>query len=88
MEGGEAPSFEWDAFAPLLVHPMREAIVEALWWIAIPLSATDFRKVFRGKFTIGLINYHLITLAEARAIVKVRERPVRGGSVEKFYYFP
>jgi hypothetical protein len=79
--------FAWDALVPLLVHPMRVAVIEALVQIGQPLSARDLEKVFDEKFDLSLISYHVVQLAKVEAIVKVRERQVRG-SLEKFYFFP
>lgn len=86
-EGSDPYPFEWGALVPVLVHPLRVAIIEALIQIDQPLSATDLRKVFDEKFDLPLISYHVAQLAKVKAIVKVRERPVRG-SIEKFYFFP
>jgi DNA-binding transcriptional ArsR family regulator len=86
-EGGEPYPFDWGALVTCLVHPMRVAIVEALVHIGEPLSATDLRKVFGDDLDLSFISYHVVQLAKMGAIVKVRERPVRG-SLEKFYFFP
>jgi hypothetical protein len=66
---------------------MRVSIIEALRWIGEPLSATDLRKVFDGRFALPVVSYHLIALAQIDALVQVGQRSVRG-SVEKFYFFP
>jgi hypothetical protein len=87
VEGNETLPFDWDALAPLLAHPMRVTIVEALRWVGEPLSATDLRKLFDDQFTLPFLSYHVVTLARGGAFVMVRERPVRG-SIEKFYFFP
>lgn len=79
--------FDWDALVSLLVHPMRVSIIEALRWVGEPLSATDLRKVFDEAHSLPVISYHVVTLAQANVVVKVRQRHVRG-SIEKFYFFP
>jgi hypothetical protein len=86
-EGSEPYPFEWDALVPRLVHPVRVAVIEAMVHIGQPLSATDLRKVFDEKFDLSMISYHVVQLAKVKALVKVRERQVRG-SVEKFYFLP
>lgn len=86
-EGSEPLPFEWDALVPLLIHPMRVQIIEALCWVGEPLSASDLKKLFGERFTLQFIAYHVVKLAEVGAIEKVRERPVRG-AVEKFYFLP
>jgi hypothetical protein len=71
----------------MVLHPVRVAVIEALAHIGQPLSATDMRKIFDEEFDLSLVSYHVVQLAKLKAIVKVRQRPVRG-SVEKFYFFP
>lgn len=86
MEGDELV-FDWAALTPLLIHPMKAAIIEALQWIGEPLSASDLRKIFDLEFSLSLVSYHLRDLAERKILVEVRSRPVRG-SIERFYFFP
>jgi Helix-turn-helix domain len=86
MEGHE-PSFDWEALVPRIVHPLKVSIVEALWWVGEPLSATDLSKLIGDeKFGLSHISYHMVRLAKSGAIEVVRKRQVRG-SVEKFYFF-
>ncbi|HET6997662.1 MAG TPA: helix-turn-helix domain-containing protein [Solirubrobacterales bacterium] len=85
---GDEPCFDWAALVPLTVHPMRVAIIEALWWIGEPLSAKDLREVFADeKLGTSYISYHVAELAKAGALVKVGEEPKRG-AVKKLYFFP
>jgi phosphoglycerol transferase MdoB-like AlkP superfamily enzyme len=84
-EGSEPLPFDWSELVPLLVHPMKVDIVEALRWVGQPLSASDLMKVLGERFNVQFISYHVVKLAEVEALVKVRERPVRGG-LEKFYF--
>jgi hypothetical protein len=86
-EGSEAPPFDWGVLVPLL-HPIKVAIIEALRWTEQPLSASNLSRVFEGqKLSVNRLAYHVNGLAEAGAIVKVRQRAVRG-ALEKFYFFP
>lgn len=87
VEGDEALSFDWGALVPFLVHPMRVSIIEALWWVGQPLSATDIRKLFDREFDLSFVSYHVVRLARTGAITLVKTQPVRG-SLEKFYFFP
>jgi DNA-binding transcriptional ArsR family regulator len=85
LKGDE--QFNWDVLVPRVVHPLKVTIVEAMWWIGEPLSASDLTKVIDDeKFGLSHVSYHLIRLAEADAIEVVRQRRVRG-STEKFYFF-
>ena len=83
-EGSGSVQFDWEALAPLLVPPVRVQIIEALAWVGEPLSASDLRGILGERFTLQVIVYHLLKLAEVGAIEKVHERPVRG-AVELFY---
>lgn len=84
---GNEPSFDWDELVPRLVHPLKVATIEALWWIELPLSPSELTKVFEGKFLLGVISYHARALANVKALKVVGERPVRG-AVQHFYFFP
>jgi DNA-binding transcriptional ArsR family regulator len=80
--------FDWAALVPLVVHPLKVAIVEAMLCLGQPLSATDISKSF-GAAGNGLsyVSYHVTSLAKAGVIRKVSERQGRGAR-EKFYFFP
>jgi hypothetical protein len=84
---GEPFPFSWEALVPHVVHPMKVAIVETLAHVGQPLSASDLRKLFDEEFELSLISYHVVQLAKLGALVKVRERQVRG-ALEKSYFFP
>jgi DNA-binding transcriptional ArsR family regulator len=79
-----AGSFDWGALVPLLVHPVKVEIIEAMSWIGLPLSATDLDRVLRGQIGVSLLSYHLRKLTEVGAIERVRQEPVRG-AVQSFY---
>ena len=87
-EGSEPVSFDWAGLVPHLVHPVKLAIIEAMRWSGQPLSASDLSRVLEGQgHSVGVISYHVNGLAKVGAVVKVRQRAVRG-AVEKFYFFP
>lgn len=86
-EGDEAVPFDWDALVASVLHPTRVAIIEAMTWIGEPLSATDIKKIFGGKFLAQTIGYHLTALEKVGGLVKVRQRHVRGAT-ESFYFPP
>lgn len=79
--------FDWGAFVPSIVNPIKVAIVEAMQYLEHPLSATELTRLFDDpEFNLPSVSYHVVTLAKVEALVKVRERQVRG-STEKFYFF-
>lgn len=78
-------SFDWDVLVSLVVHPAQVAIIEAMMWVRVPLSATDLRKLFDDdSFYLSLLAYHLTKLHKIGALEVECERPVRGVR-EKFY---
>ena len=79
-----AAAFDWAALVPLLVHPVKVEIIEAMTWIGLPLSATDLDRVMRGQVGVSLLSYHLRKLAEVGAIERQRQEPVRG-AIQTFY---
>ncbi len=85
-EGDE--HFDWSTLVPLLVHPTKVAIIEALAWVEEPASPTDLTRMFgegeRKDQYLSLIAYHAAKLQEIGVIEVVRTRPVRG-ALEKFY---
>jgi len=79
-----ARTFDWEALVPLLVHPVKVEIIEAMSWIERPLSATDLDRILNGQIGVSLISYHLRKLAELEAIDRVRQETVRG-ALQTFY---
>ncbi len=86
MEGTEEFSFDWGSLVPHMVHPLKVAIVEALLWIGVPISASELTEVFEGEFSLSLIAYHVKKLAEAGVLAQVQQRQVRGAT-QRFYFF-
>jgi Helix-turn-helix domain len=86
--GDEPLPFNWGALVPLVIHPMRVAIIEALCWIGEPLSASDFKRLFADRdFSTSYISYHVAELGKAGVLVQAGTRQVRGAT-KKSYFFP
>lgn len=79
-----SPGFDWESLIPLLVHPVKITIIEAMEWLDMPLSATDLDRVLDGKIGVSLLSYHLRKLSELEVIQPVRKETVRG-AVQTFY---
>jgi len=77
-------SFSWESLVPLLVHPVKVEIIEAMAWVELPMSATDLDRIVQGQVGVSLISYHLRKLAELGVIDQVRKDNVRG-AVRTFY---
>lgn len=88
MEASPEPhlprAFDWEALVPLLVHPVKVAIIEAMTWIEQALSATDLDRLLQGEFGVSLLSYHLRKLAELEVIAPTRRETVRGAT-QTFY---
>lgn len=92
MEPTAAPpsppqAFDWEALVPLLVHPVKVEIIEAMAWVGLPLSATDLDRILRGQIGVSLLSYHLRKLTEVGALERVRQEQVRG-AMQTFYALP
>jgi hypothetical protein len=82
---GDEP-FDWAMLVPRVVHPLQVAIVEALWWIDRPLSASELELVFVHQFGLSLISYHVQQLRKAGALEEVGREQVRG-ALKRLYFF-
>jgi DNA-binding transcriptional ArsR family regulator len=83
-EGSEPLPFSWEELVPLLIHPLRVAIIEALRRVGKPLSTADLNEVFDDDYALSVIAYHLGTLVEVDAI-EVISRPEAAGSAKRLY---
>jgi DNA-binding transcriptional ArsR family regulator len=83
-EGSEPLPFSWEELVPLLIHPLRVAIIEALRRIGEPLSTADLNEVFDDDYALSVIAYHLGTLVGVDAI-EVVSPPEAAGSTERCY---
>jgi DNA-binding transcriptional ArsR family regulator len=85
MEGSEGSPINWGVVAPLLVHPVKVAVIEAHDELDRPLSSAELMRHFsRADMGLSRIAYHVRVLAELGILEKVSQRQVRG-SVETFY---
>lgn len=85
--GDEPSSFDWAGLVPRVVHPLRVAIIETLWSLGRPMSASQLREVFDHEFGLSLIAYHIEELVKTGVIEKVSTQQVRGAT-QTFYFFP
>lgn len=88
MRGGSEPlPFSWEELVPLLIHPLRITIIEAMRYIGEPLSPTDLCESLDDHNALSQISYHLLTLVQVGAIVVVRQGEP-DGTTENLYFFP
>lgn len=81
---GGGHSFEWGLLVPMMVHPLKVAIIEAMDWLDVPLSAKDLDLLLDEEYGLSLVSYHLRKLADVGAIERVEQRAVRG-ALQTFY---
>jgi hypothetical protein len=82
-QGDEA--FDWSALVPRIVHPVQEAVIEALLYIGRPLSPADFQKLFDDpRLGMRHVSHHLNALSKRKTLVKTHKCRGRG-AVERFY---
>ena len=85
-KGGEG--FDWESLVPLFIHPVKIEVIEAMHWIGQPLSATELSSILAPrKYKLGVVAYHVTTLAKMGVIEVTHERQVRGAR-ETYYFFP
>jgi hypothetical protein len=84
LTSGGQWSFNWDVLIPMSVHPVKVAIIEALQWIAVPLSPKELDRIFDDEYGVSLVSYHMRTLAKVGVVERVRQQAVRG-AVQSFY---
>ncbi len=83
---GDEFVLDWGALVPLIVHPTKVRIVEAMSWINRPMSARDLEKVLDKVQGLSAISYHVKSLKTWGVLEKTGQRQVRG-STERFYFF-
>lgn len=85
----ERSAFSWEALVPLVLHPVKVAVIEAILWIDRPLSPTQLTESFDAEeYYLGIVSHHLNELARLGAVKLVKTRQVPGkGAKEKFFFF-
>lgn len=79
---------DWESLVSLFIHPAKVAVIEALHWIEQPLSSTEMVNLFEDrKYNLGVVSYHVSSLAKAGVIRAIGARQARGAQ-ETYYYFP
>lgn len=88
-EEGDESTFDWGSLVPHLVYPAKVAIIEALLWVAEPLSPSELVKLLddREDHYLSIVAYHVRGLVKAGALEVRRTRQVRGAQ-ETYYFFP
>jgi hypothetical protein len=82
----QSESFDWGALVPHTISPVKLAVIEAMAWIGLPVSAVQLEQVLDEKVTNSAISYHLKTLCDQGVLEIVEVRPIRGTG-EKLCFF-
>src|SRR6476646_6238522 len=81
-------SFDWGALVLQAVHPVKVAIIEALQFLQVPLSASKLQAVFKGSgYSLGVISHHVQGLVKWEALELIFFFNDTAAT-EKLYYFP
>jgi hypothetical protein len=83
--GSGVPDRFWTALIARLLHPLQVQIIEAMWWIGQPLSASQLVQVFCKEQRLSAVSYHVQRLADIGALRPSGQRRPTRGSIEKFY---
>lgn len=75
---------DWESLVPMFAHPIRVAIIEAMLFLKIKLSATDLRELFCGEAPLSTVHYHLSMLKKVGVVAKADQRHARGAT-ETFF---
>jgi hypothetical protein len=78
--------FCWGSLVASTVHPVKVAIIEALSWVHVPLSASELVEIFGSAFNLDTVLYHLNGLVRLEAIELTDTRRARGAR-EKYFFF-
>jgi DNA-binding transcriptional ArsR family regulator len=75
---------DWDKLLTLLLHETQLHIIEAMWRIGRPVSASQLVQVFDESVGLAAIAYHVRRLKQMGVIKPSWRRKVRGAR-ERFY---
>lgn len=81
---GDEFQFDWAGLVPCFVHPLKVAIVEAMVWVGMPLSASELTRLFLGEYHLTLVSYHVKGLAKVGAIEEANGSHVRSESRQSY----
>jgi hypothetical protein len=76
--------FPWDALVSRVLLPVKVEVIEAMWWIGLPLAASDLLLVLDKGYSLSLLDYHVKELVKLGALRLAGTEPVRG--TLKHYY--
>lgn len=76
--------YDWGKLVPLLIHPLKVAIIEAMLSLDVPLSASNLRDVFLGNPPLPNVHYHLTMLNEQGVVRKFGQEQKRGATETYF----
>lgn len=78
---------DWEVLIPLLLHPIKVAIVEAMLWIDEPCSAIDINLMHAGVPGTSKVAYHLKKLAFGLPVLCLYDEESIRGTHRRLYFF-
>jgi hypothetical protein len=81
--------FDWGALVPLMLHPSKVAVIEALAYVGEPLSPADLHELVSvGEWAVKprSVDWHVKALKDAGVLDVIRQETVRN-SVRSYFFF-
>ena len=91
VSDAEEGRFPWEPLLFRAIHPIKVALIEAMLWIELPLSASDVARMFDEEaydYDVSLISHHAKVLADQGVLALVDTQPVRGAIKHNFVLAP
>jgi hypothetical protein len=80
--------FPWGSLVSRTLHPIQVAVVEAMYWIRLPLSPSDVSSMLDGTCTASHVAYHVKALVDRGILQLVDTETVRGATRHLYVLAP
>lgn len=80
----------WDTLLMHFVHPTKIIIIETMFWIGRPVSATELKEISEGAPDLSAFSFHLkqlVRLGTLEVVAKCKARKSQSPNKETFFYF-
>lgn len=74
----------WDVIPVRLLHSTQLLIIEAIWRVGPPLSATQIKNIYVNGLNLSSYDYHCKRLVDL-GLLEAAGRVSRRGALEHFY---
>lgn len=83
-DGGDNDDFFWGVMGARLIHPAQVAIIEAMRWIGLPLSASDLIDILDDDELGRRLEHHLRRLVKLGAVVPVDLKTSNSAATQRY----